>query len=112
MAERFADVETCPEEFLLFFHHVPWEHELADGTTVVQRLYDNCFAGVEEARRLRDLWESLDGQIDERRFRHVAERFDEQVAQAARWRDVLTAYFYDHAGIPDERGRVPGDDED
>jgi alpha-glucuronidase len=112
VAERFADIEACPEELLLFFHHVPWEHELADGTTVVQRLYDNCFAGVEEVRRLRDLWQTLDGQIDERRFRHVAERFDEQVAQAERWRDVLTAYFYDHAGIPDERGRVSGDDEE
>lgn len=106
VAERFADVETCPEEFLLFSHHVPWEHELADGTTVVQRLYDNCFAGVEEARRLRDLWQSFDGRIDEGRFRHVAERFEEQVAQAERWRDVPTEYFYDHAGVPDERGRV------
>ncbi|WP_247003878.1 alpha-glucuronidase family glycosyl hydrolase [Halosolutus gelatinilyticus] len=106
IAERYGAVETCPEELLLFFHHLPWDHELADGTTVIQRLYDNCFAGVEEVERLRDRWRSLEGCVDERRYRHVADRFDEQVAQAERWRDVLTAYFRDRSGIPDERGRV------
>ncbi|MDS0300794.1 alpha-glucuronidase [Halogeometricum sp. S1BR25-6] len=109
VAERYESVETCPEELLLFFHHLPWEHELSDGTTVAQRLYDNLFAGVEETERLRDLWGTLEGRVDERRYRHVAERFDEQVAQAERWRDTLAAYFYEHSGVPDERGRVPSE---
>ncbi|EJN57744.1 alpha-glucuronidase family glycosyl hydrolase [Halogranum rubrum] len=109
VAQRYESVADCPEDLLLFFHHLPWTHELDDGTTVVQRLYDNCFAGVEETKRLRAEWQSLDGKVDERRFRHVAERFDEQVAQAERWRDVLTDYFYNHSGVPDEQGRV-GDD--
>ncbi|MFW6382438.1 MAG: alpha-glucuronidase family glycosyl hydrolase, partial [Haloferacaceae archaeon] len=106
VASRFASVEDCPEEYLLFFHHLPWDHELGDGTTVVQRLYDNCFAGVEEIERLRERWAALEGRIDERRFRHVSERFDEQVSQAERWRDALTAFFRERSGIPDERGRV------
>jgi alpha-glucuronidase len=107
VAERFASVEACPEKYLLFFHHLPWDHELDDGTAVVQRLYDNCYAGVEAAERLRERWAELEGRIDERRFRHVSERFDEQVAQAERWRDALTAFFRERSGIPDERGRVP-----
>ncbi|QLK26339.1 alpha-glucuronidase [Natrinema zhouii] len=106
VAERYGSVETCPEELLLFFHHLPWDHELADGTTVVQRLYDNCFAGVEEVERLRNLWHSLEGRVDERRYRHVAERFDEQVAQAERWQDVLTSTVREYSGMPDERGRA------
>ncbi len=106
VAERFESVETCPEELLLFFHHLPWDYELDDGTTVVQRLYDNCVAGVEEVKRLRDRWLSLEGEVDDRRFRHVATRFDEQVASAERWRDVLTRTFHDYSGIPDESGRV------
>ncbi|ELZ06058.1 alpha-glucuronidase family glycosyl hydrolase [Natrialba asiatica] len=109
IAERYESVETCPEEFLLFFHHLPWDYELDDGTTVVQRLYDNCFDGVDEVKRLRDRWRTLEGRIDERRFRHVAERFDEQVAQAERWRDVLASYFREYSGIPDERGRIRRD---
>ena len=106
VAERYESIVDCPDEYLLFFHHLPWEHELTDGRTVVQRLYDNCFAGVEAAERLRARWLSLEGSIDERRFHHVATRFDEQVAHAERWRDVLTSFFYEHSGIADERGRV------
>ena len=107
IAEVYDDPEICPEKLLLFFHHLPWEHELDDGTTVVQRLYDNCFDGVERVRDLRERWRSLAGDIDERRHRHVAERFDEHVAQAERWRDTLVSFFYDYSGVPDEEGRVP-----
>ncbi|AEH38378.1 alpha-glucuronidase family glycosyl hydrolase [Halopiger xanaduensis] len=107
ITERYDDPETCPEELLLFFHHLPWEYELEDGRTVIQTLYDNCYAGVEEVRELRAKWESLEGVVDERRHRHVAERFDEHVLQARRWRDRLCEYFYEHSGVPDEKGRVP-----
>jgi alpha-glucuronidase len=107
IAEIYDDPESCPEELLLFFHHLPWEYELDDGTTVIQRLYDNCFAGVEAVRDFRKQWNSLEGRIDERRYQHVAKRFDEQVVQAERWRDTLVSFFYDYSSVPDKRGRVP-----
>ncbi|MFB9807844.1 alpha-glucuronidase family glycosyl hydrolase [Haladaptatus pallidirubidus] len=110
LAAGYDDPETCPNELLLFFHHLPWEYELEDGRTVVQTLYDNCFAGAAEAERLRDEWNSLDGKIDDERFRHIAERFDEQVVQAERWRDTLVAFFYERSSVPDQRGRVPSAD--
>jgi alpha-glucuronidase len=110
LAELYDDPESCPEDLLLFFHHLPWDYELADGRTVVQTLYDNLYAGVEETQRLRDEWRTLEGEIDDERWRHVAERFDEQVEHAGLWRDRLSEYFYDHAEIPDEQGRVRRDD--
>ncbi|WP_129113892.1 alpha-glucuronidase family glycosyl hydrolase [Halegenticoccus tardaugens] len=106
IAERYESVKTCPEELLLFFHRLPWDHELADGTTVVQRLYDNCHAGVEAVRSYRDAWKSLEGNVDDHRHRHIAERFDEQVVQAAKWCNVLCQFFYDHSDIPDKRERL------
>ena len=106
LADLYDDPESCPRELLLFFHHLPWDYELEDGRTVVQTLYDNCYAGVEEAQRLRDEWRSLEGSIDESRHRHVAERFEEQVEHARRWRDTLCEFFYEHSGIPDDHGRV------
>jgi len=109
-ADVYDDPDTCPEELLLFFHHLQWDHELSDGRTVVQTLYDNCHAGVEEAARLRDAWRTLKGEVDDERFRHVAERLDEQVEHAGIWRDRLCEYFYEYADIPDESGRVPVDD--
>ena len=106
LADQYDNPESCPRELLLFFHHLPWDYELDDGRTVVQTLYDNCYAGVDEAQRLRDEWRSVEGAIDERRYRHVAERFEEQVDHARLWRDTLCAFFYEHSGIPDEHGRV------
>ncbi|MFC6724333.1 alpha-glucuronidase family glycosyl hydrolase, partial [Halobium palmae] len=109
LAERYDDPETCPRELLLFFHHLPWEYELDDGRTVVQTLYDNCYAGVEAAEGLRERWATLEGRVDEERHRHVAERFDEQALQARRWADALSEFFYAHSGVPDAEGRVPND---
>jgi len=106
-AEVYDDPETCPKELLLFFHHLAWDEELDDGRTVVQTLYDNTHAGVKEAKAMRDAWATLEGEIDDERYRHVAERLDEQVAHAAVWRDRLWEFFYEHAEIPDDVGRVP-----
>lgn len=77
---------------------------------MIQRLYDNCFAGVELAETLREQWFSLEAKIDERRYRHVVEWFNEHIAQTKVWRDTLVSLFYDHSGIPDEHGHVPLDD--
>ncbi|GAB7018302.1 alpha-glucuronidase family glycosyl hydrolase [Halostagnicola bangensis] len=107
ITERYDSVETCPTELLLFFHHLPWEYELEDGQTVVQTLYDNCHDGVESVRELRAKWESLEGVLDDRRYRHVAERLGEQVVQAERWCETLCTYFHEKSGVPDEKGRVP-----
>lgn len=109
LAQRYSTVEDCPLELLLFFHHLPWEYE-RDGTTILQRLYDNCFAGVESVRAMRERWAELDGHVDPERHRHVAERLDEQLAHAKHWRNTLVDFFYDYAAVPDAKGRVPRDD--
>jgi alpha-glucuronidase len=110
ITEQYDSPESCPEELLLFFHHLPWTYELDNGTTIIQRLYDNCFAGVDAVRDLRERWHTLEGAVDEERYRHIAERFDEQVVQAERWRDTLVSFFYDYSGVPDQHGRVPLDE--
>jgi alpha-glucuronidase len=107
IADVFESPVQCPDELLLFFHHLPWEYELSDGTTIIQQLYDNCFDGVEEVRDLRDRWRSLNGDVDEQRYQHVAERFDEHVVQAERWCDTLVSFFYEYSQISDKKNRVP-----
>jgi alpha-glucuronidase len=106
IAERYESPQTCPDELLLFFHHLSWEYE-RDGETILQRLYDNCFEGVEAVRDMRDRWSELEGSVDEERHRHVRERLDEQLDHAKHWRDTLVSFFHDYAGVPDEYGRVP-----
>lgn len=104
-ASMYDDRETCPEELLLFFHHVPYTYRLKSGKTLIQHIYDTHFEGVEEVEEMIALWESLEGKIPERIYRTVRERFDRQLYNAGEWRDQVNSYFYRKSGIGDEKGR-------
>jgi alpha-glucuronidase len=96
---------TCPEELLLFFHHVPYLQRLKSGETVIQHIYNTHFDGVEQVAGLKEKWLSLQGKIDAECFARVLGRLDEQLEHAKEWRDVINSYFYRKTGIADELGR-------
>lgn len=98
---QYDNLDTCPDELLLFFHHVPYTHVLHSGKTVIQHIYDTHFAGAEEADQMLRDWAGMAGKIDEARFAHVAERLAFQAAHAKHWRDVINTYFYRKSGIAD-----------
>jgi alpha-glucuronidase len=101
----YEDIESCPDDLLLFFHHVPYSHRLHSGKTVIQHIYDSHFDGAAGAERLLSTWLSLEGQVDAARFAGVRARLDLQVANAANWRDVVNTYFFRKSGIGDAQGR-------
>lgn len=103
--ERFNSLASCPDELLLFFHHVPYVHELQSGKTVIQHIYDTHFTGVEQAEHLLELWQSLQHKINDERYATVLQRQQEQVEHAKEWRDIINTYFYRKSGIADEHGR-------
>ncbi|WP_235848999.1 MULTISPECIES: alpha-glucuronidase family glycosyl hydrolase [Bacillaceae] len=104
-AEMYENVDTCPDELLLFFHHVPYTHKLKSGKTVIQHIYDTHFEGVEEAEELKSRWSSLEGKIPPMIFQGVLERFEHQVEHSKEWRDIINTYFYRKSGIADEKNR-------
>jgi alpha-glucuronidase len=103
----YEAVERCPDELLLFFHHVRYDHVLHSGSTVIQHIYDTHFAGVEHVHRARTLWRELASAdvIDADVHARIAERLDEQVRCAREWRDQINSYFFRKSGIPDAQGR-------
>ena len=103
--EIYESPETCPDELLLFFHHVPYTHRLKSGKTVIQHIYDSHFLGAEQAETFVGQWRALQGRMAEERYRRVLERLEFQAEHAKEWRDVINTYFYRKSGIPDERGR-------
>ncbi|MFL0554553.1 MULTISPECIES: alpha-glucuronidase family glycosyl hydrolase [Paenibacillus] len=105
-ASRYESLETCPDELLLFFHHVPYTHRLHSGKTVIQHIYDTRFAGAEQAQQFLDAWLTLEGQMDEEAFENGRSRLLEQAEHAREWRDQINTYFYRKSGIPDEQGRT------
>ncbi|MCW6004202.1 alpha-glucuronidase [Micromonospora sp. CPCC 205371] len=104
-ADVYESLDTCPDELLLFFHHVPYGHVLHNGSTVIQHIYDTHFAGADEAARMRDLWSSVGHLVGSDVDARVRERLDEQVRSAAEWRDQINTYFYRKSGVPDVKGR-------
>ncbi|MBB3112843.1 alpha-glucuronidase [Paenibacillus phyllosphaerae] len=105
-AAIYESLERCPDELLLFFHHVPYTHRLHSGITVVQHIYDTHFDGAERAEGLVRKWQSLTGLVNEELYRLAQARFSEQAAHAKEWRDIINTYFYRKSGIADERGRT------
>ncbi|WP_034445329.1 alpha-glucuronidase [Butyrivibrio sp. AE2032] len=105
-AVMYNDPEKCPEELLLFFHHIPYTWKLKTGKTLIQHIYDSHFEGEEEARGLAADWESLKDVIPAVSFDRVKERFERQLYNAREWRDQVNSYFYRKSGIADEKGRT------
>ncbi|WP_431085993.1 alpha-glucuronidase family glycosyl hydrolase [Paenibacillus sp. 8b26] len=104
-ADIYESTETCPDELLLFFHHVPYTHVLHSGQTVIQHIYDTHFEGAERAANLRDTWVSLRDHLDEAIYAQVLERLEHQTEHAQEWRDRINTYFYRKSGIADQKNR-------
>ena len=103
--DMYENIDTCPDELLLFFHHVPYTHMLKSGKTVIAHIYDSHFEGAEKAEELLEKWDSLKGRIPEDYHRAVRERFVMQLENSIRWRDVVNTYYYRKSGIADACGR-------
>jgi len=105
-ASLYDDPQTCPEELLLFFHHMPYTYRLKSGKTIIQHIYDTHFEGAEDAEELARLWDGLKGEIEEEVFLRVKERLDHQKLHSKEWRDQINSYFYRKSMISDEKGRT------
>ena len=105
LAEVYGDITKCPDELLLFFHRVPYTHRLHSGKTVIQHIYDTHFEGYAKAEHFAELWQGLEGRIDDRTFKNGCERFAEQLRCAKEWRDIINCFFHRLSGIDDENGR-------
>ncbi|OKP95218.1 alpha-glucuronidase family glycosyl hydrolase [Paenibacillus sp. P46E] len=104
--EYYESLESCPDELLLFFHHVPYTHVLHSGKTVIQHIYDTHFEGAERADGLATAWKLMKEHVDEQAYRQVADRLAEQADHAKDWRDRINTYFLRKSGIADQRGRT------
>lgn len=101
----YDNVDTCPEELLLFFHRLPYTFNLKNGKTLIQHIYDTHFQGKADAEAFVEKWEALRGEVDEVRFEHILRRFKTQASHAREWCDTINSYFYRKTGIADILGR-------
>ena len=107
VAALFADPQTCPEKFLLWFHHVPWDRPLSSGRPLWDEICLRYQAGVETTGQWRTTWAALAGKIDPARHSHVTALLKRQEADARFWRDGCLLYFQTFSKRPLPAGVEP-----
>lgn len=104
-ASIYESLEKCPEELLLFFHHVSYGHVLKSGKTLIQHIYDTHFEGVEEVEEMIAGLQSIREFLPEDAYQRMSERFALQLESAVEWRDRINTYFYRKSGVDDIKQR-------
>jgi alpha-glucuronidase len=108
VAAEFESLKTCPDNLILFFHHVPYTYVLHSGKTVIQTIYDSHYDGAAQAQTFSSRWKELHGLVDDERYSAVLARLEGQAAQAMVWRDAIDEWFFKLSGIPDEKSHQRG----
>ena len=100
----FDDPELCPDEYLLWFHHLPWDYELRNGRQLWDELCYKYSEGVDQVKRFRETWRQLKSFVDPQRYAEVSGKLDIQVKEAIWWRDACLLYFqtFSQKEIPSE----------
>ena len=89
----YDDVNTCPERYLLWFHHVPWGFRLKSGNTLWEELQVRYARGVKEVEDFCRIWQEAKPAIDEQRWKEVDQRMQHQLENAREWQKTCLEYF-------------------
>jgi alpha-glucuronidase len=106
IAQMYENIETTPDNLLLWFHHVPYTQRLKSNKTVIQHFYDAHYEGAATAQTFLTQWESLQGKIDDERYQRQLFEQKFQAGHSLVWRDSINTFYHNLSGIPDEAGRV------
>jgi len=107
LQKLWGNPDTCPENLLLWFHHVSWDHPMKSGRILWNELCLRYQQGVDEVRTLQREWASLEDRIDPERFTHVQQRLARQELDAREWRDACLLYFQQFSKRPFPTGVEP-----
>lgn len=107
VAQRWGDLATCPDELLLWFHHVPWDYSMRSGRTLWDELGLHYQHGVDTVRGWQKTWDALQGHVDAERFADVKMRLARQEHDAREWRDACLQYFATFSKRPLPAGVEP-----
>jgi len=100
VAQKYASLTTCPDEYLLWFHHLPWDYKMStripsekSGHTLWEEICYHYYAGAASVPKMQSDWNSLEGKIDPEIFRHVQCMLKIQAKEAIWWRNACVLYF-------------------
>lgn len=100
LAKKLDNIKTCPEEFILWFHHVPWDFKMKSGATLWQELCNRYQSGVESVETMQRQWTAAKPYIDPELWNDVNERLMTQARDANWWKEGCLLYFQQFSGMP------------
>lgn len=111
-AQTINDIETCPEQFLLWFHHVTWTHKLPATDKYPEEIMWNRLCrhyqnGVDEVRKMQKQWSSVSGEIDEEIHVAISQKLNIQLKDAIWWKDGCLDFFQTISQLPYPSGVEP-----
>ena len=100
LQSEFNDLKTCPEKYLLWFHHLPWDYKMKSGHTLWDELCFHYQRGLDEVREFQKIWDRVQPYVDEERFSQVQRKLREQCKNAQVWKDACLLYFQQFSREP------------
>lgn len=96
----FNNLKTCPEIFLLWFHHLPWNYQTKSGKTLWYELCSHYDKGLQQVRQFQKIWDQIQPYIDKERFIEVQSKLRDQSLNAQVWKDACLQYFQQFSRQP------------
>ena len=100
LREKYSSPQTTPQEFLLWFHHLPWDYKMKSGKTLWEEIVLHYYAGAEAVEQMAKDWDALEGKIDQNLFLQVQMAMDTHVKEAYWWRNACVLYFQSFSKRP------------
>jgi alpha-glucuronidase len=99
---QFSDLNTCPEIYLLWFHHLPWDYKMKNGRTLWDDICYHYDIGLQQVREFQKTWDKTEPYVDKERFTLVQSKLRTQCINAQVWKDGCLLYFqrFSHRPIP------------
>ncbi|WP_276372583.1 alpha-glucuronidase family glycosyl hydrolase [Chryseolinea sp. H1M3-3] len=91
--EKYGSLKNCPEEYLLWFHHVSWDHKMKSGRSLWDELCHRYYQGADSVKWMQDSWNKMEGKVDHERFSQVKSLLAIQYKEAVWWRNSCVLYF-------------------
>ncbi|MBR1569800.1 MAG: alpha-glucuronidase [Bacteroidales bacterium] len=96
----YEDLSACPENLLLWFHHVDWDYRMAGGKTLWEELCSHYDRGVQQVRSYRKTWAGMKPYVTRERFQEVDALLESNEKEAVWWRDACLQYFAEFSRRP------------
>ena len=93
LRSRFNDLSTCPDIYLLWFHHLPWSYRMRSGHTLWQELCYHYEEGLRQVKSFQTTWDKVQRYVDTERFALVQSKLSSQAVNARLWKDACLLYF-------------------